>query len=452
VEEIVKENPVFESKSVQAILIDSIVPPNTPMNLSLRLTSPTKLKKSSNEAKKQQTKPTEPKIPEINIQEEETSKPDVEEPVFSFLEKRPLAKEKPTKSSPGVEKEIEKQAEKTPTEGSHGPPKEEPAEKTTKEDTQGPPKGEEQVEKKTTEDNQEAPDIDPILGYFLGCSPSSTNKSKSTPQKKMVTSKTSKTQNTPPVKQRSSARLAKKVEIETKVEQESIIVNELKQEISSVRSSISTLEKGLKVSLKNDLTKLSEEIKTMLNNETKLLHDKLEFNKESELKSEAVKSSINAMETTLKAQMKKDFDNLSAEIKTTLNSEIKQLHQRLDVQNSKSNEQFDISKQFQLRLESIVDQIDQLNTGVNQVLLNKIQNLDDKTAQLAKTIESIIMKRDEPTEGKQKRKSIDQSNDQNQKRRRLSKERTEKRSSNSKRPSKYDEPTTRQTRSRAVAN
>ena len=100
---------------------------------------------------------------------------------------------------------------------------------------------------------------------------------------------------------------------------------------------------------------------------------------------------------------------------------LQQLHQRLDEQNSKSNEQLDISKQFQSRLESIVDQIDQLNTGVNQVLLNKIQNLDDKTAQLAKTVENIIMKRDEPTEGKQKRKSIDQSNDQNQKRRRLSK-------------------------------
>ena len=101
---------------------------------------------------------------------------------------------------------------------------------------------------------------------------------------------------------------------------------------------------------------------------------------------------------------------------------MQQLHQRLDEQNSKSNEQLDIINQLlQSQLESIVDQIDQLNTGVNQVLLNKIQNLDDKTAQLAKTVESIIMKRDEPTEGKQKRKSIDQSNDQNQKRRRLSK-------------------------------
>ena len=101
---------------------------------------------------------------------------------------------------------------------------------------------------------------------------------------------------------------------------------------------------------------------------------------------------------------------------------MQQLHQRLDEQNSKSNEQLDINKQlFQSQLESFVDQIDQLNTGVNQVLLNKIQNLDDKTAQLAKTVENIIMKRDEPTEGKQKRKSIDQSNDQNQKRRRLSK-------------------------------
>ena len=100
---------------------------------------------------------------------------------------------------------------------------------------------------------------------------------------------------------------------------------------------------------------------------------------------------------------------------------MQQLHQRLDEQNSKSTEQLDISKQFQSQLESIFDQIDQLNTGVNQVLLNKIQNLDDKTAQLAKTVENIIIKRDEPREGKQKRKSIDQSNDQNQKRRRLSK-------------------------------
>ena len=81
----------------------------------------------------------------------------------------------------------------------------------------------------------------------------------------------------------------------------------------------------------------------------------------------------------------------------------------------------DIGKQFQPQLESLVDQIDQLNTGVNQVLLDKIQNLDDKTSQLAKAVDNIIIKLDEPTEGKQKRKSIDQSNDQNQKRRRLSK-------------------------------
>ena len=80
----------------------------------------------------------------------------------------------------------------------------------------------------------------------------------------------------------------------------------------------------------------------------------------------------------------------------------------------------DIGKQFKPQLESIVDQIDQLNTGVNQVLLNKLQHLDDKTAQLASQVENII-KRDEPTEGKQKRKSIDQSNDHNQKRRRVSK-------------------------------
>ena len=80
----------------------------------------------------------------------------------------------------------------------------------------------------------------------------------------------------------------------------------------------------------------------------------------------------------------------------------------------------DIGKQFKPQLESIVDQIDQLNTGVNQVLLSKIQHLDDKTAQLASQVENII-KRDEPTEGKQKRKSIDQSNDHNQKRRRISK-------------------------------
>ena len=98
------------------------------------------LKKSlQKEAKKQQTKPTEPKIPEINIEEEETSKPVEQEPLFSFLEKRPLAKEKPTKSSP-VEKEIEKQAKKTTTEDIQGPSKEDkPAEKTTKEDNQEPP-------------------------------------------------------------------------------------------------------------------------------------------------------------------------------------------------------------------------------------------------------------------------------------------------------------------------
>ena len=237
VDEIIKENPVYESKSIQAILIDSIVPPNTPMNLSLRLTPPKE--KSSNETKKQQTRPTEPKIPEINIQEEETSKPVEQEPVFSFLEKRPLPKEKSTKSIP-IEKEIEKQAEKT-----------------------------------TKEDSKET-----------------------TPQKKIVTSKTSKTRNTPPVKQRSSARLVKKIEIEIKIEQESIIVKKLKEEISTVRSRINTLEITLKDSLKNYLTKLSAEIKTMLNNETKinfftklfieklfkLLYDKLEVNKESEVK------------------------------------------------------------------------------------------------------------------------------------------------------------------------
>ena len=96
------------------------------------------------------------------------------------------------------------------------------------------------------------------------------------------------------MKQRSSARLAKKIEIETKIEQESIIVNELNEEISTVRSSICTLERTLKDSLKNDKTKLSAEVKTMLNNETKvnffakpfilklfkLVYDKLEVNKE----------------------------------------------------------------------------------------------------------------------------------------------------------------------------
>ena len=77
------------------------------------------------------------------------------------------------------------------------------------------------------------------------------------------------------------------------------------------------------------------------------------------MKSEAVNLSLNAMETTI-----------------TL---LQQLHQRLDEQNSKSNEQLDIINQLlQSQLESIVDQIDQLDTGVNQVLLNKIQNLDNK--------------------------------------------------------------------------
>ena len=78
----------------------------------------------------------------------------------------------------------------------------------------------------------------------------------------------------------------------------------------------------------------------------------------------------------------------------------------------------DKSKQLKPQLESIVDKIDQLNTEVNQVLLNKLQHLDDKTSRLASKVENII-KRDQPTEGKQKRKSIDQSNDHNQKRRRL---------------------------------
>ena len=209
VEEIAKENPVYESKSVQAILIDSIVPTNTPMNVSLKQTSTQE--KSSIETKNIQTKPTEPKIPEINIQEEEASKPVEQDPVFSFLEKRTIPKEKPNKSTP-VEKEFEKQAGKT-----------------TKEDTE-----------------------------------------ETTLQNKMVTSKTIKTQNTTPVKRRSSIRLAKIAEKEAKVEKESTIVNELKQEISTVGSSINSLVTVLKESLKKYLTKLTAEIKTMLKDETKV--------------------------------------------------------------------------------------------------------------------------------------------------------------------------------------
>ena len=114
----------------------------------------------------------------------------------------------------------------------------------------------------------------------------------------------------------------------------------------------------------------------------------------------AVKNSLTELETTLTNNLKHDLNDLRGDIKKLMETEIKRLHQRFDQADAsmKVASEIDLGKEFEPRLHSIAEQIDQLSKGINHTLLNKMQHLDDKTEKLAGLIDTILTKKNEGNE------------------------------------------------------
>merc|ERR1711892_305647 len=227
------EKPLCESKSVQAILIDSIVPPNTPLNFSLKLVAP--------EPKQKDVEPVETKLVPENKKDSpvEVSPPKLTKPAIMV---------DPTDYTPFETIEIGNDKKTDPI-------------MTTIEK-----KSKKQAQPEETDLTQ---DIDPILGFFLGASTSKTKKSpKKTASHHQVatTPKPSKTRvNNSPTKRatRSVSRLSKK-QSDHKVLNDSKSVDNLTKEVTAVNKSLSELETTLKMSLKQDLNDLTGEIKKLI--------------------------------------------------------------------------------------------------------------------------------------------------------------------------------------------
>ena len=315
VEEQTKEKPLCESKSVQAILIDSIVPPNTPLNLSLKLVAP--------EPKQKDVEPVETKLVPENKKDSpvEVSPPKLTKPAIMV---------DPTDYTPFETIEIGNDKKTDPI-------------MTTIEK-----KSKKQAQPEETDLTQ---DIDPILGFFLGASPSTskTNKSpkKTASKQVMTTPKPSKTRvNNSPTKRatRSASRLSKQPS-DDKALVESKSIDSLTKEVTVVKQSLSELETTLKMSLKHDLNDLTGEIKKLIETEIKRLHQR--------------------------------FDQADASMKIASEA--------------------DLTKEFESQISSLANQIGQLSKGINHTLLNKMQHLDDKTEKLAGLVDTILTKQNEST-------------------------------------------------------
>merc|ERR1711892_1207931 len=244
VEEQTKEKPLCESESVQAILIDSIVPPNTPLNLSLKLVAP--------ETKQKDVQPVETKLVPENKRD---SPVEVAPPKMT----KPAIMVDPTDYTPFETIEIGNDKKTEPI-------------MTTIEK-----KSKKQAQPEETDLTQ---DIDPILGFFLGASTSKTKKSpKKTASHHQVatTPKPSKTRVNSPTKRapRSASRLSKQPS-DHKVLNDSKSVDNLTKEVTAVNKSLSELETTLKMSLKQDLNDLTGEIKKLIETEIKQLHQRFD--------------------------------------------------------------------------------------------------------------------------------------------------------------------------------
>merc|ERR1711892_452814 len=306
------DKPLCVSKSVQAILIDSIVPPNTPLSLSLKLVAP--------EPKQKDVQPVETELVPEN---EKDSQVEVSPPKMT----KPAIMVDPTDYTPFETIEIGNDKKTDPI-------------MTTIEK-----KSKKQAQPEETDLTQ---DIDPILGFFLGASPSTSKKSpKKTASHHQVatTPKPSKTRvNNSPTKRatRSASRLSKKPS-DHKVLNDSKSVDNLTKEVTAVNKSLSELE------------------------------------------------------TTLKMSLKQDLNDLTGEIKKLIETEIKQLHQRFDQADAglKIASEADLTKEFESQISSLANQIEQLSKGINHTLLNKMQHLDDKTEKLAGLIDTILTNQNE---------------------------------------------------------
>ena len=81
----------------------------------------------------------------------------------------------------------------------------------------------------------------------------------------------------------------------------------------------------------------------------------------------AVKNSLTELETTLTNNLKHDLNDLRGDIKKLMETEIKRIHQRFDQADAsmKVASEIDLGKEFEPRLHSIAEQIDQLSKGMH---------------------------------------------------------------------------------------
>merc|ERR1711892_647520 len=395
------DKPLCVSKSVQAILIDSIVPPNTPLNLSLKLVAP--------EPKQKDVQPVETELVPENKKDSpvEVSPPKLTKPAIMV---------DPTDYTPFETIEIGNDKKTDPI-------------MTTIEN-----KSKKQAQPEETDLTQ---DIDPILGFFLGASTSKTKKSpKKTESHHQVatTPKPSKTRvNNSPTKRatRSASRLSKQPS-DHKMLNDSKSVDNLTKEVTAVNKSLSELETTLKMSLKQDLNDLTGEIKKLIETEIKQLHQRFD-------------QADAGLKVASEAYLTKEFESQIS----SLANQIEQL--------SKGINHTLLNKMQHLddKTEKLAGLIDTILTSQNEGKGEKMQSESEKPIKRRNSLDEEHLERKRPRNESKKARSKSVlpkvSND------RIKKKMEKRRSSKKEAPRKRmtrptSPPTSRQTRSRANAH